>query len=121
MSKYRLQYEVGTVTQTHTHTPQTHTHAHTHTSNTQVISLSGACVSTFMTSVLVGGRINPVHIQNATLAGGVAMGAACTLPVRWHMHLELHLRHEHLTMNYNNTWPWVRHALCWCDGVSNGC
>ncbi|KAF5839979.1 ammonium transporter AmtB-like domain-containing protein, partial [Dunaliella salina] len=45
-----------------------------------VISLSGACVSTFMTSVLVGGRMNPVHVQNATLAGGVAMGAACTLP-----------------------------------------
>ncbi|KAF5839982.1 ammonium transporter family-domain-containing protein [Dunaliella salina] len=47
----------------------------------QVITLSGAAVSTFMTSVLVGGRINPEHIQNATLAGGVAIGAACSLPI----------------------------------------
>uniref|UniRef100_A0A6S8NBN1 Ammonium transporter AmtB-like domain-containing protein n=1 Tax=Dunaliella tertiolecta TaxID=3047 RepID=A0A6S8NBN1_DUNTE len=46
-----------------------------------VITLSGAAVSTFMTSVLVGGRINPEHIQNATLAGGVAIGAACSLPI----------------------------------------
>ena len=47
----------------------------------QVISLSGATVSTFMTTIMVGGRLNPVHIQNSTLAGGVAMGAACTLAV----------------------------------------
>jgi len=48
----------------------------------QVITLCGATVSTFMTSVLVGGRMNPVHVQNASLAGAVAMGAACSLPVR---------------------------------------
>uniref|UniRef100_A0A7S3VS73 Ammonium transporter AmtB-like domain-containing protein n=1 Tax=Dunaliella tertiolecta TaxID=3047 RepID=A0A7S3VS73_DUNTE len=46
-----------------------------------VISLSGACVATFMTSVLVGGRMKAEHIQNATLAGGVAMGAACSIPI----------------------------------------
>ncbi|KXZ48230.1 hypothetical protein GPECTOR_29g134 [Gonium pectorale] len=44
-----------------------------------LISLLGAVLSVFATSALAGGRINMVHIQNSTLAGGVAMGAACTL------------------------------------------
>mmetsp|Transcript_3351 Transcript_3351/g.7324 ORF Transcript_3351/g.7324 Transcript_3351/m.7324 type:complete len:554 (-) Transcript_3351:542-2203(-) len=44
-----------------------------------VISLSACVVSTFATSALVNGRISMVHIQNSTIAGGVAMGAACTL------------------------------------------
>ncbi len=35
-----------------------------------------------MTSVLVDGRINPEHVQNAALSGAVAIGAACSLPVR---------------------------------------
>ncbi|KAG2500851.1 hypothetical protein HYH03_001612 [Edaphochlamys debaryana] len=44
-----------------------------------LLSLLGAVLSVFATSALVGGRLNMVHIQNSTLAGGVAMGAACTL------------------------------------------
>ncbi|KAG2429545.1 hypothetical protein HXX76_010780 [Chlamydomonas incerta] len=44
-----------------------------------LLSLLGAGLSVFATSALVGGRFNMVHIQNSTLAGGVAMGAACTL------------------------------------------
>ena len=44
-----------------------------------LLSLLGAVLSVFATSALVGGRFNMVHIQNSTLAGGVAMGAACTL------------------------------------------
>ncbi|CAD7705468.1 unnamed protein product [Ostreobium quekettii] len=44
-----------------------------------IVSLSGACLATFMASALVDGKFNVVHIQNATLAGGVAMGSAADL------------------------------------------
>ncbi|KAG2438274.1 hypothetical protein HYH02_010972 [Chlamydomonas schloesseri] len=44
-----------------------------------LLSLLGAGLAVFATSAAVGGRFNMVHIQNSTLAGGVAMGAACTL------------------------------------------
>ncbi|KAG2489876.1 hypothetical protein HYH03_011678 [Edaphochlamys debaryana] len=44
-----------------------------------LLSLLGAVLSTFATSALVTGRLSMVHVQNSTLAGGVAMGAACTL------------------------------------------
>lgn len=45
-----------------------------------LLSLMGAAISTFAVSSFVGnGRINMMHVQNSTLAGGVAMGAACTL------------------------------------------
>ncbi len=43
------------------------------------LGLLGAVLAVFAMSALVGGRINMVHVQNSTLAGGVAMGAACTL------------------------------------------
>jgi len=43
------------------------------------LSLAACCVMTFAISARVDskGRFNMVHIQNATLAGGVAMGTAC--------------------------------------------
>ncbi|PNH10280.1 Ammonium transporter Rh type A [Tetrabaena socialis] len=44
-----------------------------------LLSLLGAVLAVFGTSALLGGRFNMVHVQNSTLAGGVAMGAACTL------------------------------------------
>ncbi len=45
-----------------------------------LLSLLGCTIATFAASTLVHrGRIDMVHIQNSTLAGGVAMGAACTL------------------------------------------
>eukprot|EP00983_Pelagomonas_calceolata_P040791 1137779-Pelagomonas_calceolata.AAC.4 len=57
----------------------------------QVISLSGACVATFMTSVLVGGRMKAEHIQNATLAGEfdvadrmLAGALIVSLRIKWH-------------------------------------
>ena len=45
-----------------------------------LFSLLGSCVATFaMSAVLSDGRIDMMHIQNATLAGGVAMGSAAGL------------------------------------------
>eukprot|EP01026_Neomeris_dumetosa_P017737 TRINITY_DN1686_c0_g1_i1.p1 TRINITY_DN1686_c0_g1~~TRINITY_DN1686_c0_g1_i1.p1 ORF type:complete len:434 (+),score=53.92 TRINITY_DN1686_c0_g1_i1:144-1445(+) len=44
-----------------------------------VMSLLGACISTFMVSAYMDGKLNMVHIQNATLAGGVAMGSSANL------------------------------------------
>lgn len=44
-----------------------------------LISLLGACVSTFIVSALVYDGINMVHIQNATLAGGVAIGTSAAI------------------------------------------
>eukprot|EP00012_Vannella_robusta_P012167 CAMPEP_0206193308 /NCGR_PEP_ID=MMETSP0166-20121206/6486_1 /ASSEMBLY_ACC=CAM_ASM_000260 /TAXON_ID=95228 /ORGANISM="Vannella robusta, Strain DIVA3 518/3/11/1/6" /LENGTH=353 /DNA_ID=CAMNT_0053609989 /DNA_START=348 /DNA_END=1409 /DNA_ORIENTATION=+ len=47
-----------------------------------VISLCGATVITFVLSRLVSGtKFDPVHIQNATLAGGVVMGIAAHLEI----------------------------------------
>lgn len=48
------------------------------------LSLAACCVATFATSSLVNnrGRFNMVQIQNATLAGGVAMGTACATMIQ---------------------------------------
>jgi len=47
------------------------------------LALSAACVSTFIFSILFNPkrRITMEHIQNATLAGGVAMGTAANMQV----------------------------------------
>lgn len=44
-----------------------------------VVSLLGACITTFFMSALLEGKLNMVHIQNATLAGGVAVGSSADL------------------------------------------
>lgn len=44
-----------------------------------VLSLAGSCLSTFATSACIHGKLDMVHMQNATLAGGVAMGSAASL------------------------------------------
>ena len=47
-----------------------------------VLSLSASCVSAFIMSlVLRGGKFSMVDVQNATLAGGVAIGTAANLHV----------------------------------------
>ena len=47
------------------------------------LALCGACMATYATSIWVTPhrRITMEHIQNATLAGGVAMGTAASMPV----------------------------------------
>lgn len=45
-----------------------------------MLSLLGSCVSTFMASAFLNaGKFDMMHVQNATLAGGVAMGSASAL------------------------------------------
>lgn len=44
-----------------------------------VVALLGACLAAFCASAAVGGKLDMVHIQNATLAGGVAIGSSADL------------------------------------------
>jgi ammonium transporter Rh len=50
------------------------------TANT-IIGLIASCTFCFITSGLIGGRFNPADIQNATLAGGVAVGAVARMDI----------------------------------------
>ena len=53
----------------------------THAVLNTVLSLAGSCLAAFALSSFLEGRLNMVAVQNATLAGGVAMGAATTMVV----------------------------------------
>lgn len=46
-----------------------------------VLALCGSCVCTFAASYIFEGRFDMVHIQNATLAGGVAIGSAADMDI----------------------------------------
>lgn len=47
-----------------------------------IVSLLGSTVMTFALSpVFSEGRLDPVHVQNSTLAGGVAVGATANFPL----------------------------------------
>jgi ammonium transporter Rh len=48
-----------------------------------VLSIAASCITTFIVSTILGkGRLNMVHIQNATLAGGVAVGTIADMNIR---------------------------------------
>lgn len=44
-----------------------------------IMALLGASLAAFAASAAFNGKFNMVHIQNATLAGGVAIGSAANL------------------------------------------
>ena len=48
------------------------------------LALCGSCMMTYATSIWAtpGRKITMEHVQNATLAGGVAMGTAASMPVQ---------------------------------------
>lgn len=46
-----------------------------------IVSLCAACATTFLMSSSLHGKFDVVHIQNATLAGGVAVGSAADMDV----------------------------------------
>lgn len=47
------------------------------------ISITASCITTFIISSIVGkGKLNMVHIQNSTLAGGVAIGAIADMNIK---------------------------------------
>lgn len=48
-----------------------------------VLSLAASCAAAFVTSKMVSpsGHLDLVHVQNATLAGGVAIGTSCNLAI----------------------------------------
>jgi len=46
-----------------------------------VLALCGSCVCAFAASYLTEGKFDMVHIQNATLAGGVAIGSAADMDI----------------------------------------
>lgn len=47
-----------------------------------LLSISASCVITFGVSALVSKeKFNMVHVQNSTLAGGVAIGTAAGMPI----------------------------------------
>jgi ammonium transporter Rh len=46
-----------------------------------VLALCGSCVAAFAASYLFKGKLDMVHIQNATLAGGVAIGSTADMDI----------------------------------------
>merc|ERR1719440_586966 len=46
-----------------------------------VVALLGSCTCTFLISGIIGGKLTPADIQNATLAGGVAVGAVARMNI----------------------------------------
>lgn len=63
-----------------THTDLPHTHFFSPSVHTALLLLpSGSCVATFLLSKRLRGHFSMVDVQNATLAGGVAVGSTCNM------------------------------------------
>lgn len=48
---------------------------------TTSLTLTGSCVATFLLSKRLRGHFSMVDVQNATLAGGVAVGSTCNMDI----------------------------------------
>lgn len=44
-----------------------------------ILCLAGSSITAFAASSALGNKLNMVHIQNSTLAGGVAISSACEM------------------------------------------
>jgi ammonium transporter Rh len=87
------------------------------TANT-VFSLCGSTLSAFLVSVAINGKIMPVDIQNATLAGGVAIGAASNLRLGAAPSLIVGILAGSLsTYGFNRVQPWLEQQF----GLHDSC
>lgn len=85
-----------------------------------LISLLGACVATFILSAALNDAIDMVHIQNATLSGGVAIGTAAALRVAPAATFGVGLLAGTLsTLGFQFLSPWV--FKCKCLGIADTC
>ena len=83
-----------------------------------VLGLCGATVSTFICSRFVKGKFDMVHVQNATLAGGVAVGAAADLVLHPAGALFIGMASGVLSvLGYDYLSPWMDEKL----GISDTC
>ena len=87
-----------------------------------LISLLGACLSTFIVSAAIYDSIDMVHIQNATLAGGVAIGTSAALRIAPAAALAVGIIAGILsTLGFTYATPLIQSKLGICDtcGVHN--
>jgi ammonium transporter Rh len=87
-----------------------------------LISLLGACLATFIVSAALNDSLDAVHVQNATLAGGVAIGTAAALRIAPAAAFAVGLIAGTLsTLGFTFATPVVQRTLGICDtcGVHN--
>lgn len=87
-----------------------------------LISLLGACLATFIVSAALNDSLDTVHVQNATLAGGVAIGTAAALKVAPGAVFGVGLLAGSLsTLGFAYATPFFERTLGVCDtcGVAN--
>ena len=87
-----------------------------------LISLLGACLATFIVSAALSDSLDAVHVQNATLAGGVAIGTSAALRIAPAAAFGVGLLAGIIsTLGFAFVTPAVQHRLGICDtcGVQN--
>lgn len=77
-----------------------------------VLALTASCFGAFMASSWVKGKYDMVHIQNATLAGGVAVGSSSDLVIGSHGAMIVGLVAGIISvMGYEYLSPWLQRNL----------